>query len=244
MDCREVQDQLIEFYEDQLGPREAEQIRAHLWMCLACREELSSIEKVIGGLKSQRLPEPGEAFWRDFPKTVRKAFYEERRPMRVPILLRVWEGIYGTTKWFPFSKPVSATVSIAAIVLVIAGLLFFKTGWFWTGSRGIEEETLGEYFGGMEVVVSPFTPGLLETFSLHQLNDISKELIGWLDGMGSLGEEILKGDGFLQQEDVFTQLEGLNSKELDFMYEVLKTRYLKSSTSLTVPMGIRGRKLC
>ena len=237
MDCRRVQDQLNEFYEDQLDPKAAEQIRGHLGMCPLCREELNSIRKVILGLKSQRLPDPGEAFWRDFPKKVRKTFYEGERPLRVPAFLRVWEGFYRTTRWLPFSKPINAAVSIAAIVLIVTGLLFFKAGWFWTGSRGTGEETLEEYFGGMEVVVSPFAPGSLESLSLYQLNDISEELTGWLAGMGSLGEEIQKGDGFLQEEDVFTQLHWLNSRELDFVYDALRARYLKSSTSLSIPMG-------
>jgi hypothetical protein len=237
MDCREVQDQLIEFYENQLGRRNAEQIRGHLGMCPGCREELRAIEKVIGGLKSQRLPDPGEAFWRDFPERVRKAFYEGERPIRGPILLRVWEGIYANTKWFAFPKPDSAAVSIATIVLVIAGLLFFKAGWFRTGSRGIEEGTLEDHFGGIGVVVSPFTPGSLEGLSLYQLDDISKGLMEWLDGMGTSVGEVLRGDEFFQGQDVFAQLEGLNSEELDFVYDTLKTRYLKSTTSLSMPMG-------
>ena len=237
MDCREVQDQLIEFTEDQLGRRDAEQIRGHLGICPACRKELSSIEKVIGGLKSQRLPDPGEAFWGDFPKRVGKAFFEERRPIRVPILLRVWEGIYGTTKWFPSPKAVSAAVSIAAIVLVIAGLLFFKAGWFWTGSRDIGEETLESYYGGIGTVVSSFTRGSLEGLSLYELDEISKGLVGWFDRMGGSMEEGIKGNGFLNGQEVFTQLEGLNSSELDFVYEILKTRYFKSSTSLSMSMS-------
>ncbi len=244
MDCREAQDQLIEFYEDQLDRIDAEQIREHLEMCPACMEELRAFEKVIGGLKSQRLPEPGEAFWKDFPKRVRRAFYEGRRPIRIPILLRVWEGIYEITKWFTSQKAVSAAVSIAAIVLIIAGLLFFKAGGFWKGSRGIGEETMEEYFGGIGTVVSPFTPGSLEGLSLYQLNNISKELTGWLDNMGSSVEEVLKGDEFLQVQEMFAQLEGLDSEELDFVYDMLRTRYLKSTTSFSMPVGIGGKKLC
>ncbi len=237
MGCREVQDQLIDFHEDQLDPKAAEQIRGHLEVCSLCREELNSMEKVMMGLKSQRLPDPGEAFWRDFPKRVRKAFYEGGRTIRVPILPRVWGGFYRATKWLPFSKPVNAAVSVAVMVLIIAGLLFFKVGLFWTGSRGIGEEILEEYFGGMGAVVSPFAHGSLEGLSLYQLDDISKALIRWLDGMGSSKDEIIKGDGFLQEEGVFTQLEGLNSRELDFVYDALKARYLKSSTSLSIPVG-------
>jgi hypothetical protein len=241
MDCREVQDQLIEFYEDQLDRKDAEHMRGHLAICPLCREELSSVEKVIVGLKSQRLPDPGEVFWRGFPKRVREAFWEGRGAVRDPILPRLWEGFYRTTRWLPFSKPVSAAVSIVAIVLILAGLLFFKAGWFWTGSRGIGEEIVEEYFGGMGAVVSPFAPVIVENLSLHQLNDISGELIGWLDGMGSSGDEILKRDGLLQEEEVLTQLEGLDSKELDFVYDALKTRYRKSSTSLSILGAKKGK---
>jgi len=243
MDCREVQDQLIEFYEDQLDRKDAEHMRGHLAICPLCREELSSIEKVIVGLKSQRLPDPGEVFWRGFPKRVREAFCEGRGAVRDPILPRLWEGFYRTTRWFPFSKPVSAAVSIVAIVLIIAGLLFFKAGWFWTGSRGIGGEIVEEYFGGMGAVVSPFAPVIVENLSLHQLDDISKELMGRLGGAASLGAEILKGDGFFQEEEVFIQLEGLNSKELDFVYDALKSRYFKSSTSLSIPLWARRENI-
>jgi hypothetical protein len=237
MDCREVQNQLIDFHEDQLDPKAAGHIRGHLEVCPLCREELSSIEKVIVGLESQRLPDPGEAFWRDFPKRVRKAFYEEDRHIRIPILPRVWARIYEVTTWLPFSRPVHAAVSLAVMVLIIAGLFFFKGGLFWTGSRGIGEGILEEYFGGMGAVVSPVTPGSLEGLSLNQLDDISKSLMGWLNGMGSAVEEVLKGEGFSQGQDVYAQLEGLNSEELDFVYDILKTRYLKSTISLSIPMG-------
>ncbi len=237
MNCREVQDQLVEFYGDQLDRREAERIDGHLRRCPACREELSSIEKVIGGLRSQRLSDPGEAFWRDFPKSVRKAFYEQDRHIRIPILPRVWEGIYGVSTWLFSSKPVNAALSIAAVLLIVAGVLFFKAGWFWMGSRGIGDQSVEVYSGGTEVLFSPFTPVILENLSLHQLNDISGELMGWLDGMRNSGDEILRRYGFLQEEEVLTQLEGLDSKELEFVYDVLKTRYLRSSTSLSLLMG-------
>ncbi len=237
MDCQEVQDQLIDFHEDQLDQKAAEHIRGHLGMCPLCKEELAAIEKVIVGLESQRLPDPGEAFWRDFPKRVRRAFYEGMRTIRVPILSRIWEAFYQATTWLPFSKPVNAAVSLAVMVLIIAGLLFFKDGLFWTGSRGIREETLEEYFGGMGAAVSPVTPGSLEGLSLNQLEDVSKSLMRLLNGMGSAVEEVLKGESFSQGQDIFAQLDGLSSEELDFVYDILKTRYRKSTTFLSIPMG-------
>jgi hypothetical protein len=237
MDCREVQDQLIEFYEDQLDRRDAEQIRGHLEICSLCREELSSIERVILGLKSQPLSDPGEVFWRDFPKKVREAFYEGGRSVRVPILLRVREGFYRTTNWLPFSKAVNAAVSIAAMVLVVAGLLFFRAGWFWMGSAGIGEEALEGYFGGAEVVVSPFVPGSLEDLSSYQLEDISTSLVGWLSGMGSgcKGERIPGGRRRLRPAGG-TQFRGTGLC-VRHTYDILRRRYLKSTTFFPIPIG-------
>ena len=73
----------------------------------------------------------------------------------------------------------AAAVSIAASVLVISGMFFFKAGWFSTGSRNIGEENLESYYGGIGTVVSPFTRGSLEGLSLYELDEISKGLVGW-----------------------------------------------------------------
>lgn len=237
MGCREVQQQLIEFHEEQIGPMEAEEIRVHLRTCPGCREELRLIEKVIGGLKSQSLPDPGEAFWKDFPKRVSEAFYEGKRSMGVTILVRIREAVYASTEWLSFSKPVGAAVSIATILLIIGGLLFFKMGWFWTGSRDRGQETLEGYYGGIGMVVSFFTPGSLEDLSLYELDDISEGLLGWVDRMGSSMGDVLRGNGFIDGQDVFAKLEALSSEELNFVYEMLKARYFKSTSSLPMSMG-------
>jgi hypothetical protein len=60
--------------------------------------------------------------------------------------------------------------------------------------------------------------------------------MAWLGEMGILEEEILEGNGFFQEE-VFSHLRGLNSRELDFVYDVLKARYRKSSTAVSIPLG-------
>jgi hypothetical protein len=233
MDCREVQDQMIEFHEDQLGRLEAERIGAHLEACPHCREELRAIEKVMEGLKSLRLPEPGEAFWRDLPKRVGEAIHGEGRPVGLPILPRAWEGIYRAGKWFSFSRPLSVGVSVAAIVLIVVGALFFRTGPFWTGLR---EETPEGYFGGMEAVISSLSPGPLEGIPLSQLDDIARGLMGGLNGMES-AVEVFKGNESLRSQDIFAPLEELSSEELDFVYDVLRTRFLKSPSSLSMPIG-------
>ena len=81
------------------------------------------------------------------------------------------------------------------------------------------------------------TRGSLEDLSLYELDEISKGLVGWFDLMGGSMEEGIKGNGFLNGQEVFTQLEGLNSSELDYVYEILKTRYFRSTTSLPMSMG-------
>lgn len=236
MECREVRNQLIEFHEDQLGRGEAEEIRAHLERCPVCKEEMRGIEKVMEGLKSLRVPEPGEAFWRNFPKRVGEAIHGEGRPVGFRVLLKGWLGISEALKGLSRSKPLRVAVSIATVVVIVAGLFFSRGGWFWTGSGDKGEETLEGYFGGMEAVVSPFSPGPLETIPSSQLDDISRGLMGWLNGMESVAE-VLKGDESLRGQDIFAQLEELSSEELDFVYDVLRTRFLKSPSSLPMPIG-------
>jgi hypothetical protein len=237
MNCGEVRDQLIEFYEENLGPLDAEQIRIHLRTCPGCREELSAIEKVIGGLKSHGLRDPGEAFWRDFPTRVGEALHQEEKPKGVPILARLREWIYFSTRWLSFPKPVGAAVSIATVIVIIAGFIFFKTGWFGRESRGWEEETVEGYFEGVGTGFYPLALGTLEGLTLYQLNEISQGLMASINGMRGSIEGTLRGDGFNGSNDVFALLEELDSEELDFIYQRLRTRYFKSSTSLPMRVG-------
>jgi hypothetical protein len=236
MNCGEVRDRLIEFYEETLGPLGAEKIRIHLRTCPGCREELRTIEEVIGGLKSQCLRDPGEAFWRDFPTRVGEALHPVEKPKWVPLLPRLREWIYFSTRWLSFPKAVGAAVSIAAVTVVIAGFIFFKTGWFGTESRGKGGETVEGYFEVVGTGFHPFAPGILEGLTSYQLNEISQDLMASLNGMRGSMEETLRGSEFNGSQDVVALLEDLDSEELDFIYQRLRARYFKSSTSL--PMGV------
>jgi len=241
MDCREVEIQLIAFYEGQLDRPDAERIRGHLEECHRCREELASIERVLSALQSQRLPDPGEVFWKEFPWNVRNALsHEGLMHSENPALPRVWERMYGAIKGIPISKPIYAAVPIAAVIVLVLGLFLFKGGPFWTGPRGTGEEFLEGSFSIAGVADSSFSPVLNESLSLGELHYISQELVGWLHDMGNLGEEGLAGEGILPGEDVFATLDGLSPKELDLVYDVLQSQYLKPSNSSSIPMGIGG----
>lgn len=243
MECRDVEIQLIEFHEAQLNHTDAQRIRDHLEECPRCRAELISIEKVLSGLRSQQLPDPGEAFWKEFPQKVRSTLsHEGRRHSEIRVLPRVWERMYGIIKGRHILKPVYAAVPIAAVILIVVGLLFFKGGLFRTGPSEMGEESLEGSFSTAGLATSPGPPVLLENLSPGELHDISQELVGWLDDMGNLGEEDLVGEDVFQGEDVFATLDGLNPRELDLVYDALRLHYLKSSTSPSVPMGIGGGK--
>lgn len=243
MECRDAEIQLIEFHEGQLNHTDAQRIRDHLKECARCRAESISIEKVLSGLRSQQLPDPGEAFWREFPQKVRSTlFHEGRRYSQSPTLTRVWEKMRGIVRGRIILEPVYAAVPIAAVVLIVVGLLFFKGGRLWTGPSEMGKESLEGSLSTAGVPISPGPPVLLESLSLDELHYISQELVGWLDDMGNLGEESLVGEGVFQGEDVLTTLNGLSPKELDLVYDALQLHYLKSSTSPAVPMGKGGGK--
>jgi hypothetical protein len=243
MECRDVEIQLIEFHEGQLNHTDAQRIRDHLEECPRCRAELISIERVLSGLRSQQLSDPGEAFWKEFPQEVRSTLsHDERRHSEIHILPGVWEKMYGIIKGRHILKPVYAAVPIAAIILIVVGLLFFKGDLFRTGPSEMGEESLEGSFSTAGWAASPGPPVLLESLSSGELHYISQELVGWLDDMGNLGDESLLGEDVFQGEDVFATLDGLGPRELGLVYDALRLHYLKSSTSPSVPMGIGGGK--
>jgi anti-sigma factor RsiW len=52
MKCRNIQKKLSAYQDRELEPREQEQVRSHLLICRACREQVAELERVwqtLGG---------------------------------------------------------------------------------------------------------------------------------------------------------------------------------------------------
>ncbi|MEW6685506.1 MAG: zf-HC2 domain-containing protein [Candidatus Edwardsbacteria bacterium] len=86
MHCRKVQKKFLDYLEKELTAEEQREMEKHLQKCHNCSAELAGIERILSALKEEKLPEPSERFWINFPVLVRKKLEEEQERETVPIL--------------------------------------------------------------------------------------------------------------------------------------------------------------
>jgi hypothetical protein len=79
--CREVRDQLVEFVEGELDKTRRALLARHLETCVECQKELKEIEHLRNALTRAQVPEPGAAFWENFPDRVLRAYQSEQAPV-------------------------------------------------------------------------------------------------------------------------------------------------------------------
>jgi hypothetical protein len=107
MKCRNIQKKLSAYQDDELETREWEQVRSHLLICRACREQFAELERVwetLGGLEEihpdrwfyrqvvRKIKEPHEC---GLLPTLQHVFRLFRTPVAVSIILII--GLLGGT---------------------------------------------------------------------------------------------------------------------------------------------------
>jgi len=80
--CRDVQDQLVEYIEGELDKTRQALLARHLETCADCQQELKAIERLRAALAREQAPEPGAAFWENFPDRVWRAYQSEQNTPR------------------------------------------------------------------------------------------------------------------------------------------------------------------
>lgn len=114
MNCREYQDQLIEYLDGTLLKEEAEAVQSHLSRCQACQKEEEVLLALLSGARAP-LPEPPELFWTNFLPRVRERISSRPEP---------WHRLLfkPTVGW--------GSLSLAALT-VLAGLMFWRMAPTW-----------------------------------------------------------------------------------------------------------------
>lgn len=86
MDCKRVREKLLDYLEGEVPSQKRKEIKAHLKECSRCNEEVKKLKRLFKLLDEETIFEPGEAFWRDFPKRVYGRAKRRRRVPYIPIL--------------------------------------------------------------------------------------------------------------------------------------------------------------
>jgi len=77
MACRDATAHLLDYAEGELDDALRAALREHVAGCPDCRRELQEIEGLRSSLGRERVPEPGPAFWEEFPDRVWQAYRAE-----------------------------------------------------------------------------------------------------------------------------------------------------------------------
>jgi anti-sigma factor RsiW len=87
MRCEDVQKQLVEYMEGELGAEEQDAVREHLETCGACASELAAFERTVLLLEDDGYVEPEPFYWTRFEAGLRAKLRDrDRRFVFVPRL--------------------------------------------------------------------------------------------------------------------------------------------------------------
>jgi hypothetical protein len=125
--CNDIQNMTVPYLELDVDPDRVGEVTAHLEICLACRNEMEAVRQVLVRVKQRRVPDPGERFWREFPKSVRAGLLRERMDARADL---PQDRRSSERRW---ASGWSWALAASVIILVIGGLLlgdqfFLKPG--------------------------------------------------------------------------------------------------------------------
>jgi protein-histidine pros-kinase len=74
MTCQDAQAHLLDYVEGELDEALRATLREHVTACPDCQRELQEIERLRSALGRERVPDPGTAFWENFPGRVLQAY--------------------------------------------------------------------------------------------------------------------------------------------------------------------------
>ena len=120
MTCNDIQNMTVSYLELDGDPDRVREVTAHLEICLACRSEMEAVRQVLVRLKQRQVPDPGERFWKEFPKSVRAAMLREMVHARSPMPQqrrtsgRLRAGSAWSSRW-------SWALAASVVILVIGG---------------------------------------------------------------------------------------------------------------------------
>lgn len=122
LECREVRDRLIDFSEGEMDDAQHAAVQQHLDACPGCRQELRGIEGVRNALASEPVPDPGVAFWEQFPEKVWRAYQAEQ--VTVNRTERT-AGIRDLIEWLRLTPRGAVVAAFTTLAIIVGAVLLF-----------------------------------------------------------------------------------------------------------------------
>jgi len=146
--CNDIQNMTVPYLELDGDPDSFREVTAHLEICLACRSEMEAVRQVLVRLKQRPVPDPGERFWREFPKSIRAGILRERLAAGAAMPEDRRRSGRFRAGWSGWSWALAASV----LILVIGGLLFGNQFLWKPGNDQVQTHTTlsGEAVTGVQ----------------------------------------------------------------------------------------------
>ncbi len=142
MYCREIQDHLQDYIDNDLPYSIKQAIDEHLLECLDCHEEVERYRKLNALLQLRSVPDPGATYWRKTWQKIRQQLPASllKMPVTEPVAPRTEKG--GFRQYLnELFRPAAAMVA-AAVLLLVAVLLGSYHFYFSHHAQFVAERTI------------------------------------------------------------------------------------------------------
>jgi len=170
MECEKIRELLALHMTGDLEAEDCSRVEAHLAECAECAAEFRAFLDIKEMLLRETFPDPGEAFWKRFERTVMEKTVmtggEESKPTFMERLSRLIE-----TSRRIAAAPAFAYAASVAIVIVMGSLFVWRAH--------VNYESARQYaFTEVDVTMEIF-PVLLYDMSEEEITDLSSVVSGW-----------------------------------------------------------------
>lgn len=128
MNCQEIQNKLVLFFDNELSVQEKAEIEAHLLSCAACAKQLADLQWLTSLGKQAIFPEPPPSYWKESRLNIMNEIKAaDKKPFELAALLQNLKNYIFPRK---LSFRLAGLLATAVIVFFIIHIAFLRQGKF------------------------------------------------------------------------------------------------------------------
>jgi hypothetical protein len=216
MNCSEIKEFLIAQTFGDLSAEQEAELDKHLALCSECRQEREGILKLKGALQSQRITDPGDAFWRELSIST----LERIRAQQASLL----RGIYH----FVFSPKLAYAVGVVGCLFLFVYMFnHYLLPLSFPKDEPVVQRNNAPETALYQEMADELLTGAGPAYSVWDLDTVGlNEFSQWLSAQIKIGNQVdewfAPAIGYSGEEGIYQLIDQLDTEELDYIYQSLK----------------------